>query len=171
MRMTEARTAARGSPLMESVREQEDVAGSQRAGRPGDAPQHRPTRGASGQQALHLELPGARDVCHVAGVGLARVEFSAPALVVPGIDRVQPDRERQSLGHVTSPCRTIAPCGATSAPCTRTPLPENRTRDRIAGLSNREGSILRGKFGAEPEESPGYRPCMTAALNRGGATF
>src|SRR2546428_4328118 len=33
------------------------------------------------------------------------------------------------------------------------------------------GSIRCGKFGGEPEESPGYLPCMTAALNCRGATF
>jgi hypothetical protein len=85
------------------VREQEDVARAQRARGARDAGQDGAARGASGQKALHRELAGARDVGHVAGVGFARGETPVPARVVPGIDGVQADRERQSFGHVVLP--------------------------------------------------------------------
>ena len=74
------------------VGEQEDVSRPQRGRGSRDAGQHGAARGAPGQEALHRELPGAGDVRHVVGVGLARLKPPAPARVVPGIDRVQTDR-------------------------------------------------------------------------------
>src|SRR5262249_56903011 len=67
-----------------------------------DAGQDGAALGAAGQEALHRELAGPRDVGHVAGVGLARVKTPVPTRVVPGIDGVQTDGERQSFGHASS---------------------------------------------------------------------